>query len=221
MKKETIMVFLSEQLNEQLNLNGVEREIVPYDGNIHDFFSDDANQFLAFVDRRIAESSNFKDRPYTRLFRQPITYFTISRLDRKVAVYQKIKGTGEKALLGKMSVGFGGHMDLIDVNPDDVDFFVGYISAQLRELDEEVDLTGIEYHSRAAIKGLVVDNTNEVGKDHIGFYSTIQLKSDPETLVLKEPAMQFVGWMSYEEVLEQKDQFENWSVLVAEYELNH
>ena len=89
--------------------------------------------------------------------KQVIPYAVIVRNER-VFLFQRLPQGGEQRLVGKLSIGVGGH-----VNPQDAKDVV--TNALVRELNEELHL-GPGWRHR--IVGLLNDDTNAVGSVHVG-----------------------------------------------------
>ncbi len=109
---------------------------------------------------------------------QIIPYNVLIR-DGQVVRYRRTTSGGEDRLHDKFSIGIGGHIDLADAQEDDGRFsFEETIKiAALREIDEE--FTGM----RATLVrwcGLLFDDSNEVGRVHLGVVGIWQIEGDSE-----------------------------------------
>ncbi len=153
----------------------------------HVFFKSD----FKMVDRAICE--DITDGSLV----QVIPYVVVRR-GSKVIAYNRGYKSGEGRLLGKASIGFGGHVDsmfmeidddvLFDSNRDSVepdrvsDFFSHLLIEAERELEEELGVTGLGLmgHSDKLFFSLITANpsddlTEAVSKAHIGYVIDINL----------------------------------------------
>jgi predicted NUDIX family phosphoesterase len=112
-------------------------------------------------------------------YKQIIPYtLIVDGLTDRVLTYVRSKLSGETRLHSKASMGIGGHItweeDMPDVAVGSADF--GYnelLKAQDRELREELSITpkkpeGTTNDNYSAIAGFVNDDTDEVGRVHLG-----------------------------------------------------
>lgn len=101
------------------------------------------------------------------LYRQIIPYVVL-RCGDQIVHYRRTPAAGESRLHGKVSIGFGGHIDLPDIcfaDGSTVDLWATLSRAAYREVHEEVD--GVVCIRQQAL-GLLIDNSNDVGRVHIG-----------------------------------------------------
>ncbi len=124
---------------------------------------DPANHF--FMDRAEAEEDPS--------FKQLIPY-CVFRHGEKILHYTRGKSGGESRLHAKISVGVGGHINPVDADSGRPGPEV-YHAAVARELEEELELPG--GHSQRII-GLLNDDSNPVGRVHLGIVHLIDLESD-------------------------------------------
>ena len=153
-------------------------------------------------------------------YRQLLPYSLLVHRDEegvsRYGVYRRCKGVGESRLLGKASIGFGGHVDLYDTvtypeHPSVVNLEETLLAAVDRELDEEVDfpdgcLTSREY------KGILIDNSDSVGRVHVGLVYRVEV--DKPIDGLKEKELEWVGMFTAEELETLDLDFENWSKIL-------
>lgn len=163
-----------------------------------------------FIDREIAEKSPE--------YKQIIPYVFITT-DNKVFVYARLKKSGEQRLHGKWSIGFGGH-----INPDDKYFYSSwkyvYNAALKRELNEELNAvaeTGYKVEAIRNIRGLLYDDSNEVGKVHFGIVHQLKVLPDSKVEIKEKDKLEEVGWMTIQELKNNIDKFENWSQICIKY----
>jgi len=138
-------------------------------------------------------------------FKQLIAYFVIVHGDR-VWCYVRGKASGERRLVAKASIGIGGH-----VNRDDVSLFGTYATAARRELEEEVS---VPPGSTDAIVALLNDDSNEVGRVHLGVVHLLRASTD--AVVKREAQITESGFKSRGELIAMRDRLETWSQLCLE-----
>ncbi len=116
-----------------------------------------------FMDRAEAEQS--------RYHKQLLPYVVIMSGER-ILTYRRGKLGGENRLHGKLSIGFGGH-----VNPDDDpdEPFWAMANGTIRELLEETGLKLTHDALQRTVIGLVNDDSNPVGEVHLGVVSVIAI----------------------------------------------
>ena len=125
--------------------------------------------------------------------------------------YTRGKGQGEHRLHDKVSVGIGGHLNPIDdVDAKDPSFLKGMI----RELTEEVDIHGGYRHQ---VLGYINDDSNEVGRVHLGVVNLFEL--DAMLAFSKEKDMDPSGFCLLVDLKGIEDRLENWSKMVVDYGL--
>ena len=123
---------------------------------------DPSNNF--FMDRAAAE----EDPSHKQLI--PYCVFTYQE---QILHYTRGKTSGESRLHNQGSIGVGGHINPIDAG----DKHLGeatYYAAVEREINEELIIDG-DYSQR--IVGLINDDSNDVGKVHLGVVHLVELTS--------------------------------------------
>jgi predicted NUDIX family phosphoesterase len=143
-------------------------------------------------------------------YKQPIPYVVIKK-GNQVYAYKRLSGGGEARLHSKLSVGFGGHMN----QTDDVNFEDTLMTNLQRELDEELN---IRYNSyKLTPVGLINDDSNEVGKVHIGLLYTFEI-DDEATVEVKEKDQIEGFWVDINDLRNDEiyNNLESWSQFVAD-----
>ncbi len=157
-----------------------------------------------FMPRSLAENDpNYK---------QLIPYVIISCGDQYLSY---VRGTraGEKRLVGQRSIGIGGHINPIDDMPlFNTDFRDAYLSAVEREVEEEIHIESTYTNSVVA---LLNDDSNEVGKVHLGIVHLWKL--DAPKVTKKEQMITQLTFMSEAELLEVRETMETWSALCLDH----
>lgn len=166
-----------------------------------------------------------------RDFRQLLPYTVlVCNVDCQdyLLTYQRGQGVGESRLAGNASVGFGGHVDLADVVSNDkseINIQATLRDAALRELTEELRFVGqdanfIRDSAREYPGGILFDNSNDVGKLHVGLVAFYCLPAALNPLSLQvecaEEELTMIGWKTPEELLATDLNAESWTRLIAE-----
>ena len=134
--------------------------------------------------------------------------------------YKRTKRLPESRLHGYYSMIFGGHIShrepfqLFDMFRPDHEGW-----ALRRELNEEVRFSD-RFYPEIRYKGLLYDNIQPVSTQHLGIAYDVLLKNKDykigERGFLMNPKFE-----TLEEIEGRSSQFENWSLLVAQYERRH
>ncbi|MCX7423789.1 MAG: phosphoesterase [Planctomycetia bacterium] len=140
-------------------------------------------------------------------FKQLIPY-CIFRCNGEIFSYRRDKGQGESRLLGKRSVGIGGHISTID----EVAGGSTYLEGMRREIEEEVFL---ESGYRHECVGLINDDLTEVGKVHLGIVHIFDL--DAPQVRPREQSIIQTGFATPTDLLRERDQFETWSQICLDH----
>lgn len=128
----------------------------------------------------------------------------------RVLHYVRGKKAGEQRLVSKGSIGIGGHMNDLDEGLFALDEDA-YRAAVEREVGEELRL-GTTY--RDNIVALLNDDSNEVGKVHLGVVHVFELASDK---VEKGEAMiTELQFLTPAQLATRKDALESWSQICLE-----
>ena len=125
-------------------------------------------------------------------------------------IFQYTRGTkqGEARLHAKKSVGVGGHISTLDRDSQQET----YLAGMERELDEEVS---IETGYREQLIGLLNDDSNEVGKVHLGVVHVFDL--DKPQVLPREESMIDAGFAPLSQLVEEIDSFETWSQICLKF----
>lgn len=162
-----------------------------------------------FYVREILERGNTRFLPRSRAeedsnFKQIIPYVLIRKGDRWLH-YVRGKGSGEKRLVAKGSMGIGGH-----INPDDQSLFdIGrdfYETAVQRELHEELKMDG-QFQTR--IVALLNDDSTPVGQVHFGIVHYCELTD--QNVAKGEASLTELSFLTSDDLRGRRDQLETWS----------
>jgi predicted NUDIX family phosphoesterase len=193
---EEILVISRELFDELGSFQGIETDVVRY----LEAILDPANNF--FMDRGKAEEDPS--------FKQIIPYALFHHNGRYLH-YTRGKSGGESRLHAQGSVGIGGHINPIDERADPLGRET-YLAGVEREIDEELNITG-GHQNR--IVGLLNDDSNDVGKVHLGVVHIFDLESDEITSA--EDALANLAFQSAEDLKGSlHDTLETWSKFCAD-----
>jgi predicted NUDIX family phosphoesterase len=156
-----------------------------------------------FMDRAAAE-----DDPSHK---QLIPYCIFKCGDR-VLHYTRGKAGGEDRLHAKISIGVGGHINPVDMG-EGRKGAAAYYAAVQREIEEELDIA-CDYAMR--IVGLLNDDSNPVGRVHLGVVHLVELESDE--IASREDALTDISWASVSDLNGVLfDRLETWSAHCARW----
>ena len=171
----------------------------------------DIDQYLAtlihpennfFMDRAAAE----EDPTHKQLI--PYALF---RHNGKFLHYVRGKAGGEARLHAKGSMGIGGHINPVDTREDPLGMET-YMAGVEREITEELNIEG-GYTQR--VVAILNDDSNEVGKVHLGVVHLFELETDQVT-----PAEDAIAELKFSDIetlqKEIKPNLESWSQYCTE-----
>lgn len=146
-------------------------------------------------------------------FKQTIPYIIITKGD-KFYVTERLEGAGESRLHGKLSMGIGGHMNPIE----GLESFNEILHENtLRELNEELKVESAGESVDIEMKGLLNDDSDEVGQVHIALLGKINLKEN-QNVTVKEVEQLKGSWYTLDELLSEDvfPRIESWGKIVVE-----
>lgn len=141
--------------------------------------------------------------------KQLIPYLVLHHGDR-VLCYTRGKAGGEARLHAKMSIGIGGHINDGDTHAEHFDESA-YFRAVERELHEELHIPGA-YRQRIA--ALLNDDSNDVGRVHLGVVHLIEV--DSTDIQPREDAIRDLRFVTAEELAPLRDRLESWSQICCD-----
>jgi predicted NUDIX family phosphoesterase len=143
-------------------------------------------------------------------WKQLIPYVVIKKGDAYLH-YVRGKGSGEKRLVAKGSIGIGGH-----INHDDESLFQAglefYEEALQRELHEELRMDG-EFRTR--IVALINDDETPVGRVHLGVVHLCELTD--QNVAKGEACITDLRFLTLPELVERRAQMETWSQICLDF----
>lgn len=195
--REELVLAVPRSLFEELGtFQGIQLKVEPYLQRILD------TRHTRFLPRTQAEEDP--------RFKQIIPYVLIKR-ERSLLHYVRGKGSGEKRLVAKGSIGIGGH-----INPVDESLFATgrqfYESAVQRELHEELKIDGTFHHEIAA---LLNDDSTPVGQVHLGIVHLCELGQ--ENISKGEACITGLQFLTLEELRLRREHLETWSQLCLDH----
>lgn len=139
-------------------------------------------------------------------FKQLIPYAIIMAGDQVFKYRRGVKG-GESRLHGLISIGVGGHISAVD---EDM-FGEVYDQAFNRELSEEVMMAPVQSND---VRGLINDDSNPVGRVHLGVVHLIKVKF-PDVRS-REKALADAGFFSIRDLRARRPELETWSQICVD-----
>lgn len=144
-------------------------------------------------------------------FKQIIPYVLMMHEGRLLS-YVRGKRAGETRLVGRRSLGIGGHINPQDDAPlFEADFCATYQAAVQREVAEEVEVRS-GYTDR--VVALLNDDSNEVGQVHLGVVHLWQLET--ADVVKREQMITQVEFLDAGQLQAVKEEMETWSALCVD-----
>jgi predicted NUDIX family phosphoesterase len=190
---ERVLVIPTLLFHEVGYFQGFNADVRPYLGVLRE------SRHTLFLPRASAED----DPSYKQLI--PYCLF---RCGGKVLHYRRGTGVGEGRLLGKRSVGIGGHISEEDAGGSDHPYDAG----MRREIAEEVDVAST---FRESILGLINDDATEVGRVHLGVVHVFDL--DEPRVTPRETSLVEFGFAPPEELAAAAGEFESWSQICLDH----
>lgn len=210
MRNEFILAVKTETLNE-VGLTGIAQAL--YQLQVEELLPH-LQKGIVLGQREALESDE--------AFHQLLPYIVLTKKFRGVNyyfTYRRGKGVGEGRLQGNVSIGIGGHIDLADAQHQNsvLDPMLTIISSTRREIEEEVEFTCPNGDLNLGFKslGVLVDNSNAVGRVHLGLVFLGILSDEDGTATCKEPELETLGWYTAEQLLDSGLPLEKWTEILA------
>ncbi|MDB4711531.1 hypothetical protein OAF75_00655 [Verrucomicrobiales bacterium] len=187
---ENVLVIPRELFDEIGSFQGINFNITKYLPS----FLDPSNNF--FLPRESAE-----DDPR---YKQIIPY-AIFRNEDTLLRYVRGKKSGEQRLANKSSLGIGGHINQDDAEQSSLERDT-YMTGVDREINEELELN-CGYTQKAV--ALINDDSNEVGKVHIGVVHLFDLTGND--ISPGESNIQDLQFLNKDKLIKERENLETWS----------
>lgn len=136
--------------------------------------------------------------------------YVILRYQNSVFNYVRGKQSGESRLIARRSIGVGGHIEPVDSSLFSSDQEL-YLVGAGREVNEEIQLA-VPFRSR--IVGLINDDSNEVGRVHLGIVHVWDLERPNATK--REGAITQCRFSEVNELRTGWDELETWSQIALD-----
>jgi predicted NUDIX family phosphoesterase len=176
---------------------------------------------------RIRQNAFFVERPYAERsphLKQIIPYTLVvaehDELGPRVLLVRRLPQGGEKRLVGKLSIGIGGHINPIDDSvdaPSANDSRDVIAAGAARELDEELTIGGA---TRLEAVGLINDDANPVGAVHVGLVQVLYVaQGDLQHIQVKEEEVlegTLVPPAELKRLADEGANFETWSRMLVD-----
>ncbi len=157
------------------------------------------------LEQIILQSHTFRERDEAETnfeFKQVIPYVIVTHGGCAYLLSQRTSKGNEKRLHEKFTLGHGGH-----INPDDMYGHSPLVENIKRELREEFALN----YTACKPVGLINDNSNEVGKVHMGL---VYLMESTSSVVLPEQDRHRPQWVPINALSQYYERMESWSQIV-------
>lgn len=145
-------------------------------------------------------------------FQQIIPYVLIKNGDGKFFISRRIDG--ESRLIGKLSLGFGGHINPCDDTREGVEKLVE--NCMYREIKEELKMKSYKRlkFQKINLQGTVRDLKSST-PDHLGIVYIAEIDSElSQYLSIRETKKLEGMWMTLQELLRNYEYFESWAQLI-------
>ncbi|MEC3876247.1 hypothetical protein [Chryseobacterium salviniae] len=185
MQEEIVLGVYREKIDKYLIKNFIEDE------NLYNIILDN----ISSMERHIAEEN--------KSFKQIIPYLFIKCNDEYL-VYRRTKKQTEGRLHEKLSLGIGGHINPIDTESHNI--ITGGLE---RELIEEL---GLNTNDSLKFIGFINDDSNEVGKVHLGVVFKMEIDNKIDDVVEKQKMT--LDWYYIDQIYTDIDRFETWSQIL-------
>jgi predicted NUDIX family phosphoesterase len=190
-KGEQILVVKRELFDSLGAFQGINTDVNRY----YPALLDPSNNF--FIDRAAAE----EDPSHKQLIPYALFHY-----QGKFLNYQRGKSGGEARLHAKRSLGIGGHINPVDTRDDHLGLET-YMAGVEREIEEELNINGKHTQKIVAVLN---DDSNEVGKVHLGVVHLFELESDDVNS--NEDSIADLKFSTITELQgEMRDSLESWS----------
>ena len=193
---ESVLVIKRELFDEIGSFQGICTDIDKY----LPIFLNPINNF--FIHRDLAEEDpNHKQ----------IIPYAIFKHNDKILRYDRGKKSGEQRLARKASVGIGGHINQDDFESSSLEKDT-YLTGIEREINEEL-IINCNYSNLPI--ALINDDSNDVGKVHLGVVHLFDLESNE--VAPGEANIENLEFLKPEELLEERDDLESWSQICVDH----
>lgn len=148
-------------------------------------------------------------------FQQIIPYVLVTdEAHEKFFATRRIQG--ESRLLGRLSLGIGGHINPCDWRAANCAFFQTHREMVLRGMAREIreEMTGLEHVRKPRPYGTVRD-LGSFTPDHVGIVFTM-VAANPEEIGIRETNTLEPVWMTKQDLVRNYEKFESWAQMIIE-----
>lgn len=145
-------------------------------------------------------------------WKQPIPYVVIKR-GEEVFLYKRLKAGGEARLHDQLSIGVGGHMNMM---PGINEWGNLLLVNMQKELNEELDMS-LALAPTLTIRGLINNDSDEVGAVHIGILITLTISEESDVSVRETDKLEG-SWVRVQDLNKSPlfESLEAWSKMAVE-----
>jgi len=181
----------------------VKRSHLFFNGDWHGLAEINFDHYLHIIDHKkeFHPRSLMETNP---VYKQIIPYLVFTH-DDKFFLMQRCAQASETRLQNKLTLGIGGHVRQEDLSENSL------FAWAKREFHEEVDYAG---NLTVQPLGIINDDSNDVGKVHIGF--VLLLKGDSPEISIKSE-LKNGTLVSLHECINQKNYMESWSQFIVDF----
>ncbi|HAN97377.1 MAG TPA: phosphoesterase [Planctomycetaceae bacterium] len=197
MAEEHVLVIPTAELRRVGLFQGFRADVDSYLPLLHD------PQFLRFEPRSAME----RDPEFKQLIPYVVLVHGADTGSPSVYAYTRGSGQGESRLHRLRSVGVGGHISREDDDSGDP-----FETGLRRELEEEL-IIGTSWTGGCV--GLINDDSNDVGRVHLGIVHRFDLASDD--VRPREAELVDAGFVSVAQAKQELERFETWSRICLEH----
>lgn len=136
--------------------------------------------------------------------KQLIPYVTLLSSGSILAL-ERTAAQSEKRLHGKLSLGVGGHINLVDTGSSLAEIIA---RAMTRELQEELWLGTM---TQPVLQGIINDDSNSVGSVHLGLHYFLHVEEKPR---VRETDKMVATWLESAQLEALRPRLETWSQIL-------
>ena len=149
-------------------------------------------------------------------FKQMIPYIVVKH-GGKYLTYSRTNQSGEKRLVGKKSIGIGGHINQSDLPEGQHQLDAIIRNCIIREVKEEL---GVDLPTnRFFVGGILYNPADDVSRKHFGVVA--QACIEPETIRQPENTMTRLEWKPAFDLFRERNEYETWSKYLIEQIMAH
>lgn len=167
-------------------------------------------EHVNFLDRSLCDDLSANNLKIAQSLVQLIPYVTLTHKG-KFAVYRR---KAKNNLKGKLSLGFGGHIDMTDALSTNLVETID--KAIYRELEEELNIKkdkDFYVDSTSTVLDILLDNSSTINSVHAGIHYNFEV-AHTDIQSKEQDELDDIQWMSFGELCHKKHEFETWSQII-------